>query len=380
MAKILPHENNEIKATVRTCHVIAPTSNPTEHPIICHALSQENNAVQPIITPPPTTRRAGPLMATIEEADETHPPIHKRRPLAELETKLSNASCHKRSRGLTARIHKAQTLAEAQQHLRGLQRCRLQHDTGASHNITPDRAILLDYQPIPNMAINGVEKTTPALTAIGIGQLPITSDEGDILTIECLYTPQAACTLLSPTAICRQYSNVYTGFKTVANTSNNTGYLQFIHTDGVNHSMFGLFSEGNLWWHYAHEVGATPTAPVVRRLTSRAAFELWHHPLGHPNPQTVANAHKYCKGIPKLQIPPFYQCATCMAGKIKKQLSGPTRTTKPRPVQAEEHIRPGQHLHMDFGFVRGTAFRDKDEKGCTITSIDGFRSYLIVVD
>ena len=263
MEKILQHDNDEITAAARTCQVVAPTLTPTEHPIVCHALSQETNATTQVTPSQPTARRAGPHMATIEETDENHTPHINRRPLAELEMKLSNASCHKRSRGLTTRINKAHTLADVQQQLRGLQRCQLQHDTGASHNITPDRAILLDYQPIPSMDINGVEKESPALTAIGTGKLPITSDEGDILTIECLYTPKAACTLLSPTAMCRQYSTVYTGFKTVANTSNNTGYLQLIHTDGVNHSTFGLFSEGNLWWHYAHKVGATTTAPVV---------------------------------------------------------------------------------------------------------------------
>ena len=41
---------------------------------------------------------------------------------------------------------------------------------------------------------------------------------------------------------------------------------------------------------------------------------------------------------------------------------------------------PGQHFHMDFGFVRGTGFRIKQEDKPTITSIDGFNSYLIIVD
>ena len=35
---------------------------------------------------------------------------------------------------------------------------------------------------------------------------------------------------------------------------------------------------------------------------------------------------------------------------------------------------------MDFGFVRGSAFSGVDEMGRTITSIDGFCSYLVIVD
>ena len=40
---------------------------------------------------------------------------------------------------------------------------------------------------------------------------------------------------------------------------------------------------------------------------------------------------------------------------------------------------PGQYFHMNFGFVRGSDFR-KIKKGKTITSIDGYNSYLIIVD
>ena len=49
-------------------------------------------------------------------------------------------------------------------------------------------------------------------------------------------------------------------------------------------------------------------------------------------------------------------------------------------LNPKKKIHPGQHLHMDFGFVRGSAFSQRDELGRLITSIDGFRSYLIIVD
>ena len=51
----------------------------------------------------------------------------------------------------------------------------------------------------------------------------------------------------------------------------------------------------------------------------------------------------------------------------------------------EDEIRipnstPGQHFHMDFGFVRGSQYSIKQEDNPTITSKDGYNSYLIIVD
>ena len=40
----------------------------------------------------------------------------------------------------------------------------------------------------------------------------------------------------------------------------------------------------------------------------------------------------------------------------------------------------GQHFHVDFGFMRGSGFAKKDEDGQLITSIDGYRSYFIIID
>ena len=40
----------------------------------------------------------------------------------------------------------------------------------------------------------------------------------------------------------------------------------------------------------------------------------------------------------------------------------------------------GQHFHMDFGFVRGSAYKVKNETEPTITIIDGFNSYLVIVE
>ena len=41
---------------------------------------------------------------------------------------------------------------------------------------------------------------------------------------------------------------------------------------------------------------------------------------------------------------------------------------------------PGQHFHMDFGFVRGSGYAIKQENAPTVTSINRYNSYLIIVD
>lgn len=40
----------------------------------------------------------------------------------------------------------------------------------------------------------------------------------------------------------------------------------------------------------------------------------------------------------------------------------------------------GQHLHADFGFVRGSDYSYTDKKGTLVTSRDGYRSYCLIID
>lgn len=105
-----------------------------------------------------------------------------------------------------------------------------------------------------------------------------------------------------------------------------------------------------------------------------AEYELWHQRLGHAGDKVMANIHKCVDGVPNLQPHkhPFHKCQCCMKGKIKaapKNKSTATKTT-----------RRGQQFHMDFGFVRGSAFKAKNDKGQIITSRDGYNSCLIIVD
>jgi len=50
------------------------------------------------------------------------------------------------------------------------------------------------------------------------------------------------------------------------------------------------------------------------------------------------------------------------------------------PVDDIDSLQPGEMFHMDFGFPRGQNFQTKDEYGRLITSIDGHRAYLLIID
>lgn len=337
--KVLSHDANELRNHVRTCiiHSYEPPTAPSIRTLHLYCNDDPDTVM-------PSPCKCHSTMATIFEADVKEDNPLPRRQIAEMEIKLSNASCHKRARGYVRRIKQATREAIEQQEQRGLQRCSIQNDSGASHCITPDQSIILNYERIPDMPVDGLQKDAPALTAIGKGQIPFLSDEGNLVLAECLYAPLAACTIVSPTAITKQYPDVYAGWTIHANTIDSTGYLQLVNLDGVNHSTFNIYEENNLWWHYASEIPKGEVQPTIRRLSSSAEYALWHHRLGHPNSTALENAHKYCKGVPKLRTPNFYKCQTCMAAKIKKQADAPKHRKIPKQLEAEERIHPGQMM------------------------------------
>jgi hypothetical protein len=199
----------------------------------------------------------------------------------------------------------------------------------------------------------------------GIGYLPIQSDEGDVILTECLYSEHAEGTLVSPTAIALEYKDIYMGWSMYANTKEENGYLQLHHIDGINHTTFRMYMENCLWYHYIHHNNnLPPLTATVRKMSTLSEYKLWHHCLGHPGPAVLEQMHKFARGIPKLRTPDFYKCQSCTLGKIRKDSSTSTKSTKkPTLIQPLEQIHPGQHLHMDFGFVWGSAFSKKDEHG-----------------
>jgi dUTP pyrophosphatase len=216
--------------------------------------------------------------------------------------------------------------------------------------------------------------------------IPWRSNSGEIILIRCFYCPEASGTILSLSDINAQYSDRYTGWVMDTDYDSKTGNFKLIARDGIHHLTFSAYSENQLWYHYLNQVTnseydklGSNTRAVVRNLTGSAAYELWHHHLGHPGDTVMSNIHKYVTGVPKLRRPKFYSCALCMSAKLRKAHIGTTKKyvkTPTDPIPCE----PGQHIHIDFGFVRGSDWSMKDTDGKLVTSIDGYRSYCLLID
>jgi Tat protein secretion system quality control protein TatD with DNase activity len=195
---------------------------------------------------------------------------------------ISTASCHKQQRGLEKKLIKAMKAAQDTINQRGLLCCslKIQNDTGATHCLTNNKSILSKFRTLKiAIPINGIEKDNVALSATGMGYLPLKFDDGEILYATCLYSEEAKGTILSPTAVAKQYQKFYHTWTIHADIGNNTGYLQLLHNDGLNHAKLNMYCEDGLWYHFAHT--DIPKNQVIRKLSTRSEFEsefeLWHH-------------------------------------------------------------------------------------------------------
>lgn len=119
---------------------------------------------------------------------------------------------------------------------------------------------------------------------------------------------------------------------------------------------------------------------VVNSLNTNAQYQLWHQRLGHASDKIMQEATKNCIGIPKLVKPQFFECSTCMSSKFRKKHIGLAKKVQSAATKTKELFEVGQHLHIDFGFMRGSDYSKKDDEGKLMTSIDGFRSYCLIID
>lgn len=160
--------------------------------------------------------------------------------------------------------------------------------------------------------------------------------------------------------------------------------------------------ENNLWYHYLtpSPPHSAEKQPKIHKLTNAALHELWHHRLGHPGQTVTELIHLHVDGVPKVRPNKFYNCAGCMVGKFRSTHIGkstPTLTNNiinqlPSDLQQKlkvsstttplpcKQFKVGKHLHMDYGFVRGSDWSAHDNNGKLVTSVDHYRSYLLVID
>ncbi len=60
--------------------------------------------------------------------------------------------------------------------------------------------------------------------------------------------------------------------------------------------------------------------------------------------------------------------------------NGPSLQMKEELDHIDNGCAPGERFHMDMGFVRGTKYGIKDADGNIVTSLDGYKSYLVIID
>ena len=96
--------------------------------------------------------------------------------------------------------------------------------------------------------------------------------------------------------------------------------------------------------------------------------------MGHAGKTSMEKLPGMVDGIPKL-FPknPLYQFTHYLTGKASKYMAGYTPSL-------HNIAKTGSTFQMDFGFVRGSEYSYRDENDCLVTSIDGYTSYLLIID
>ena len=253
---------------------------------------------------------------------------------------------------------------------------RIQIDGGANRSITQHKHILHDVRKISPVVVDGIGGE---IMATAVVYLKLTCDDDRFLKVKTFYCPDSPETIVSPTDVALSQNNLFTTWTQYSDVLQGEGYLRFATSSGLDRATVPLFMKNGLW--FTHQFvrdmaiwNSVDTTPIVRNINLRAEYELWHQRLGHSGDNVMAALHKCVDGVHQLKPHkhPFRKCECCIKGKIT---AAPKNKTTSRTTTAR-----GQLFHMDFGFVRGTKFKEKDVKGRIVTSRDGYNSYLIVVD
>jgi len=310
---------------------------------------------------------------------------------------------------------------------------RLHIDGGANMSITNEESLLINFKNIKKHPIAGVSQDAPALFATGVGYLPWKTPHNETILVRCLYSPQAAETIISPTDVAiNQYTN-YCAWSQHANIDTGQGYIAFHKRNSDAIIKFDLTSHNGLWYYHTNRHDDFSTCrfmdadsgidiPTCRHLTRAAEQFLFHYRAACPGETCEKDHNKHVNDCPILRRNQFWKCPFCADGKCtyrhmerhparvkppsgstespdmpamnlsdtaniesdavpysEPQEDAPPEPPDPRDIPADE-LRPGQMLQMDMGFARGSGFQTKDDEGRRITSLDGYNSYLLIID
>ena len=253
---------------------------------------------------------------------------------------------------------------------------RMQLDSGANRSVTPHRHLLHNITKITPISIDGVGGT---VTTTEVGYLKLSCEDDSYIWARTYFCPAVSETIVSPTDIALSQQTKFTAWSQYSDIIAGTGNLTFYTQSGIGKATLSLFMSNGLWYsgqrfQNIQTESNRNVLPTIRQLSARAEYELWHQRMGHAGERVMQNLHKCVDGAPNLNQHKhnFHKCECCMRGKVT---SAPKRKTTHITTTAR-----GQMFHMDFGFVRGSAFKSINEKGKIVTSRDGYNSYLIIVD
>ena len=96
--------------------------------------------------------------------------------------------------------------------------------------------------------------------------------------------------------------------------------------------------------------------------------------MGHTGNHNMERLSNMVGGVLKL-FPknPLYTFPRCITGKASKHKSGYTPSI-------HDINTPGLTFQMDFRLLRGSDYAHRDADNWLITSIDGYNSYLLIMD
>ena len=283
---------------------------------------------------------------------------------------------------------------------------KVQSDTGANKAVTNNKNILYAYSDIEPYPIGGVKADDIAIVCTGQGLLPWQSREGEIIMVKTLYCSDVDGTIISPTTVVEQNQHKYYGFSIENDCDKGKGILALKSRTTQQTTTYDMTLENGLWYH--HYNSSSPAHASIRQLNTACYSSLWHGRLAHIGEEVSSQMHKHVIGIDRpIKYNSFHRCPSCIPNKMSKVPHQRTNKHKcknksirektmntgepdtrdmfsdhPAHISDElnEKIDPGQHFAMDFGFVRGSGYKVKMEDAPTVTSIDGFNSYLIIVD
>jgi len=275
---------------------------------------------------------------------------------------------------------------------------RIHIDGGANRSITNDRNLLVRYRNIKKYPMSGVAAGAPALVCTGLGFIPWKAANGETVFVKCYYSEDAAETIVSPNDIVINHIQDFISWGQYSNVDTQTGKLEFHRRDNTEPLTFQLTSNNGLWYYTnAADDSDYPVwitrclngNPTIHRLSKAAEYQLYHLRYGCAGERDLSGVHHHADHQPKLYKHAFFKCDTCCRTAGEYQLPENEDPNIPADVidwlydgmaEPEQSLYPGQNFGIDFGFMKGSGYCKKDEEGRTITSVDGYRSYFLIID